>query len=119
MISTMYGARWRHDSQEDRVSAADPRLAGRVERTRLWTPKASNGRDHHDKPSIRIIAGDLAPIATQAEGMLIEAGVPLYQRAGTLVRPIIETVDASHGRTTQVAQLKILDSTYMRDLLWH
>ena len=94
----------------------DPRLAGRVKQTKL-EPKASNGRDHHDKPSIRIIAGDLAPIATQAEGMLIEAGVPLYQRAGTLVRPIIETVDASHGRTTQVAQLKILDSTYMRDLL--
>ena len=94
----------------------DPRLAGRVKQTKL-EPKASNGRDHHDKPSIRIIAGDLAPIATQAEEMLIAAGVPLYQRAGTLVRPIIETVDASHGRTTQVAQLKILDITYMRDLL--
>ena len=70
-----------------------------------------------DRPLIRITAGEIAPIATQAEGILIDAGVPLYQRAGTLVRPIIETVDASHGRTTQIAQLKVLDNTYMRDLL--
>lgn len=72
------------------------------------------------KPTIRVIAGDLAPIATQAEQMLIEAGVPLYQRIGTLaalVRPIIEDVDASYGRRTKVAQLKALDATYMRDLL--
>ena len=57
------------------------------------------------------------PSPPRPRELLIEAGVPLYQRAGILVRPIIETVDASHGRTTQVAQLKILDSTYMRDLL--
>jgi hypothetical protein len=75
--------------------------------------------DHNDddRPSVQIAAGEIALMATRAEEMLIAAGAPLYQRAGVLVRPIIETVDASHGRTTQVAQLKILDSPYMRDLL--
>ena len=73
--------------------------------------------DDDDRPTIQIIAGEIAVMATQAEEILIAAGVPLYQRAGVLVRPIIETVDASHGRTTHVAQLKVLDITYMRDLL--
>jgi hypothetical protein len=49
--------------------------------------------------------------------MLIAAAAPLYQRGRTLVRPIIETVDASRGRKTKVAQLKELDSVYMRDLM--
>jgi hypothetical protein len=34
-----------------------------------------------------------------------------------LVRPIIETVDASRGRKTKVAQLKELDTVYLRDLM--
>jgi len=49
--------------------------------------------------------------------MLIQAGVEVYQRGLTLVRPIIETVDASRGRKTKVAQLRILDTVYMRDLM--
>ena len=43
--------------------------------------------------------------------------MPIYQRGGTLVRPIIETVDASRGRKTKVAQLRVLDTVYLRDLL--
>jgi hypothetical protein len=34
-----------------------------------------------------------------------------------LVRPIIETVDATRGRKTKICQLKILDTVYARDLL--
>jgi putative DNA primase/helicase len=70
-----------------------------------------------DLPIIEIKDGQLSALATKAELMLIEAGVPVYQRGGTLVRPIIETVDASRGRKTKVAQLRQLDAVYMRDLM--
>jgi len=70
-----------------------------------------------DLPIIEIKDGQLSALATKAELMLIEAGVEVYQRGGTLVRPIIETVDASRGRKTKVAQLRILDAVYMRDLM--
>jgi putative DNA primase/helicase len=68
-------------------------------------------------PEIQVKGGQLSSLATKAEDLLLAAGVPLYQRGGTLVRPIIETVDATRGRRTRVAQLKVLDNVYMRDLL--
>jgi Bifunctional DNA primase/polymerase, N-terminal len=68
-------------------------------------------------PVIQVRDGELSLLATTAEEMLIGAGTPLYQRGGALVRPIIETVDASRGRKTKVAQLKVLDSVYARDLM--
>ena len=70
-----------------------------------------------DLPTIEILDGQLSQLATKAEKVLIDAGVPLYQRGGELVRPIIETVDASRGRKTKVAQLRMLDPVYLRDLL--
>jgi hypothetical protein len=97
-------------------------------------PNGSNGHDaDHDRhdagdayteqtsplplPVIQIKSGELSSLATMAEDLLIAAGVPIYQRGGKLVRPIIETVDATRGRKTKVAQLKALDAIYMRDLL--
>jgi hypothetical protein len=68
-------------------------------------------------PIIQIKDGELSLLATKAEELLIAAGVPIYQRSGRLVRPIIETVDATRGRKTKIAQLKVLDETYLRDLL--
>jgi hypothetical protein len=69
------------------------------------------------KPRIEVKDGELSELATIGEQLLIDAGVPLYQRGGMLVRPIIEIVDASHGRKTNVAQLKGVDAIYVRDLL--
>ena len=68
-------------------------------------------------PEIRIIPGELSNIATLAEQALLEAGLPIYQRCGSLVRPIIEEVDAAHGRRTKIAQLEAIDPVYGRDLL--
>jgi hypothetical protein len=67
-------------------------------------------------PLIRVVGGELSALATRAEDLLITAGVPIYQRGGRLVRPIIEDVDASRGRRTKTAQLVALDSVYARDL---
>jgi putative DNA primase/helicase len=82
------------------------------------TTRDANAAAHSaDLPTIEIKDGQLSELATRAETLLITAGVPLYQRGGELVRPIIETVDASRGRKTKVAQLRILDPVYLRDLL--
>jgi hypothetical protein len=69
------------------------------------------------KPQIEVRDGELSELATIGEKLLIDSGVPLYQRGGMLVRPIVEIVDASHGRKTKVAQLKSVDAVYVRDLL--
>ncbi len=69
------------------------------------------------KPIIKLGGGILDRIATQGEEALRSAGVPLFQRANELVRPIISEVDAAHGRRTRVAQLLRVDSVYLRDLL--
>ena len=68
-------------------------------------------------PVIQLKNGELSSLATRAEELLIAASVPIYQRGGRLVRPIIETVDASRGRKTDIAQLNVLDKVYARDLL--
>jgi hypothetical protein len=81
----------------------------------------SDGQAPNDVPTtlpvIQIKSGELASLATRAERLLIDAGVQIYQRGGRLVRPIIETVDASRGRKTSVAQLNVLEKVYARDLL--
>jgi hypothetical protein len=77
----------------------------------------ANAAAANELPVIELRNGELSLLATSAEEMLIAARVSLYQRGGTLVRPIIETVDASRGRKTKVAQLKELDSIYARDLM--
>jgi len=78
---------------------------------------ANEATPSNNLPVIQVKGGRLSPLATTGEEVLIGAGVPLYQRGGTLVRPIIETVDATRGRKTKVAQLKVLDNVYLRDLL--
>jgi hypothetical protein len=70
-----------------------------------------------NRPVIRMISGEHSEIVNLTEQMLIDAGVPLYQRGETLVRPIIREVDASHGRRTKTAQLALLTPVYMRDLM--
>jgi hypothetical protein len=82
-----------------------------------WTFTGANDAHRAGLPTIQIEDGELSSLATQGEDVLIAAGVPIYQRGGKLVRPIIETVDATRGRQTRVVQLKILDDVYLRDLL--
>jgi hypothetical protein len=92
----------------------DSDVEGLTEAAKVRTRKPD---DDDNRPSITVKAGTIPAMATQAEEFLIAAGVPLYQRAESLVRPIVEAVDASHGRKTAVARLKILDAPYLRDLL--
>ena len=75
------------------------------------------GAPPDDRPLIAIKADNLPTITTQAEDVLIEADVPLYQRGGELVRPVIEEVDASEGRLTKIVRFVRINETYLRDLL--
>jgi hypothetical protein len=119
-----------HDGREQCLATIDSGLSagkaqpnGIPERKLIRFPTADGQRDASaaspadQLPVIQVKNGELSLLATKAEEMLIAAGTPLYQRGGTLVRPIIETVDASRGRKTKVAQLKVLDSVYTRDLM--
>lgn len=110
-------------SIESGLSAGKAQPKGIPVRKLIQFPTADGQRDASaaapadQLPVIEVKNGELSLLATNAEEMLIAAGVPLYQRGGTLMRPIIETVDASRGRKTKVAQLKELDGVYTRDLM--
>ncbi len=59
-----------------------------------------------DEPfRIELRGGGLSDEASAGERALIRAGHLIYQRGRTLVQPVVEEVDASHGRKTKVAQL--------------
>jgi putative DNA primase/helicase len=68
-------------------------------------------------PTIKVRAGALHTLATEAEQALLAAGVPLYSRAGQLVRPVVESVPALRGGKTNVTRLKPLTTTMMRDIM--
>jgi putative DNA primase/helicase len=67
-------------------------------------------------PTIRINSR-ISVVTTNTQKMLVQAQVPFYQRSGELVRPIIRTVKAAHGRLTRSAQLKPISANYMRDTM--
>lgn len=70
-----------------------------------------------ERPIIKVYTGEHSHTVDLTQQMLIDCGTPLYQRGGIMVRPIIQEVDASHGRRTKVAQLEPLIPAYMRDLM--
>lgn len=74
-------------------------------------------RTEGERPSIQIVAGRLAEIATSAEKALVSARVPVFSRGGRLVRAVMDEVDASHGRRTKVSRFTRVESPYLRDLL--
>jgi hypothetical protein len=78
---------------------------------------ANEAEPADDLPIVTVKPGRLSKLATRAEELLIAATVPIYRRSDNLVRPIIETADASRGRKTKVAALKTIETVYLRDLL--
>jgi hypothetical protein len=119
--------------------ADDPDLAELIQGGRdKWDKPENNGGDGGDAGQTKSNEGDervanQAPVAkelpvlhitprislltTRTRKMLLGARVPFYQRGGELVRPIIRTVKAAHGRLTKSAQLKSISATFMRDTM--
>jgi hypothetical protein len=52
------------------------------------------------RPQIRIVAGELPRIVTEAEDALLGFGCEFYQRGGLVVRPVLSRLKASGGRET-------------------
>lgn len=73
--------------------------------------------DDGEVPTIRVVAGELPRVVNEAEAALIGSGLPIFSRAGSLVRPILDTIPAAHGRTTTVAKFKELCPDTAVDLL--
>ena len=69
------------------------------------------------RPVMKVGGGRLSDLADESEALLIEAGVPFYERSNTLARPIVRIVDTFHGTKTSVAQLARVDAVYARDIL--
>jgi putative DNA primase/helicase len=67
------------------------------------------------RPIIRLKAGFLDLLATEAERILIKSGMPIYQRGRSLVRPIRAEVPASRSRTTLAAGLANLSIASLVD----
>jgi hypothetical protein len=59
--------------------------------------------------TIRIISGQLARAAAEAEQAMIAAGIEAFARAGALVYPYPETLGAAAGHKVEVVQLSAFD----------
>jgi putative DNA primase/helicase len=66
---------------------------------------------------IEVKPGELHMLASRGERVLRKANAPFYNRAGRLVRPIVEDVKASDDRTTQVTRLSPVSPDLMLDYL--
>ncbi|WP_245286414.1 hypothetical protein [Bradyrhizobium sp. ARR65] len=74
-------------------------------------------QERAEKQVIFVTAHATPAIARTAEEILLNSNVPLYQRGGKLVRPIIDEADASHGRRTKIARLVEVAPIYLRNEL--
>jgi hypothetical protein len=106
---------WRDRYAEDQLKRSHEAMRGAS--AGAGASKVAATSNDSGKPEIQVINGKLSEHATAGEACLIAAGLPLYRHGEKPVRPIIEIVDASHGRKTKVAQLKVIDAIYLRDLL--
>ena len=71
----------------------------------------------HGKTKRVIKWGPLSEMADAAAEVLIDAGVPFYQRGKSLVRPVTVPVQSFHGTTASASQLVEVELPYMRDTL--
>jgi hypothetical protein len=68
-------------------------------------------------PRIFVVGGGLSDAATEGEAAILQNGLQIYQRDKMLVRPVVQEVDATRGRRTNVAQLAAINPHYLRDVL--
>lgn len=64
---------------------------------RSWEPK--------DRPTIRVVPGDLPRVVDQGEAALIAADLGFYQRGSLIVRPAMTPVNNSDGRWSVAQRL--------------
>lgn len=67
-----------------------------------------------ERPEILLRAGSLADTATMVEQALKAGGAPFFVR-GELVRPVVDTLPAAHGRATKSPRLVRVDPDTVTD----
>ncbi|MHB2205255.1 PriCT-2 domain-containing protein [Methylobacterium sp. CM6257] len=72
--------------------------------------------DEDGRPIVRFVAGKVPKGVDRMEAILLNAGVQIYSRAGTLVRPVIQAVPAAKGRMTSVARMRALSTIGLADI---
>lgn len=68
-----------------------------------------------ERSVIAVVAGQVPRVVDETEAALIAAGAPIYTRAGSLVRPVIEAAAASKGGTTLTTRFKPMCPASMSD----
>ena len=96
------------------------------ERDRPWPPISDDDEEAHTKakkgrrgkgkrpkaavpchlPVVQAAAGEVPRVIRETETLLLQAGTQIYTRAGSLVRPVIDTVPAAKGGTTTIARFR-------------
>ena len=104
------GKRWKHypNAPPDRTGA------GKLFAMAAKTRHKAKGKG---RPAIRVEAGMLDILATQAEDALIGSTLPIFQRGDSLVRPMSWEVCASDERATLAAGLREIKVPALIDLL--
>jgi putative DNA primase/helicase len=95
----------------------DAKRAKRKRETKHKHPADADMPHFADASVITLQAGRLHELATEAEAALVAADAPFYTRGGEVVRPVIETVPAFHGRKTTTVRLRQVSIDSMRDHL--
>ena len=72
--------------------------------------------DYACRPSICLVDAELPRVVDEVESALIQADLGLYQRSGSIVRPICLKVPASDGRTTISRRLGIACTAHISEL---
>ncbi len=103
-------AKWDEPDGDEEGVTAESDLKEGEERVANQAPVSAELPVIHINPRISVLT-------TRTQKMLIGSRVPFYQRGGELVRPIIRTVKAAHGRLTKTAQLKAIVPIFMRDTM--
>jgi hypothetical protein len=108
----VYGFPQMKETFGEAVAKRVAQLIGYRSRDAVAEPSPVDGR-----PVIKLEGGGMSRVAFEAERALIGADVQFYERANTLVRPLVKDVDTFHGRQTKASQLVIVDHAYMRDAM--
>ena len=74
------------------------------------------GTDYACRPSIRLVDAELPRVVDEVGSALIQADLGLYQRSGSIVRPICLKVPAADGRIAISHRLGIVSATHIAEM---
>jgi hypothetical protein len=113
MLSFMNRSALKREKWEDREDYLERTILS----ARATVKNRAGPRDTEKAASIAIVPGEWDRMATEAEQALIAAEVAIFQRGGTLVRPVAAEMTAAGGHKTKVVGLSPITAPLMMDYL--